>query len=101
MRALRMSRACLATLLVLSSFCGCVGGSFTVTQTWKDGHALVATIDTSFRDAARRVGFPWFVSLTTPILHPTKDGLTTDEEAPFLNDWEDDLEKEFAGECRF
>jgi hypothetical protein len=42
-----------------------------------------------------------FLSISTPFTNPTKDGFTTDQEASTLNDWEDTLEKEFAGECRF
>jgi hypothetical protein len=97
-----MKPTCLVALVALSWLCGCNGtGTFTVTQRWKEGHPLFATIDTGFRDAKARAGFPWFLSLSTPIMHPTKDGLTTEAEASLLNDWEDSLEKEFSGECRF
>jgi hypothetical protein len=98
-----MKRMCLGTLVLLSSLCGCGGGTgtFTVTQRMKDGQPLFATIDTSLRDGRLKSDHPWFLSISTPILHPTKYGLTTDDEASMLNDWEDALEKEFSGECRF
>ncbi len=98
-----MKHTCLIALAVLSWLFGCNGGTgtFTVTQRLKEGHALVATIDTSLRDGKAKADYPWFLSLSTPIVHPTRDGLTTDDEATMLNAWEDSLEKEFSGECRF
>jgi uncharacterized protein DUF695 len=102
-RGSKMKHVCLGTLVVFLWLCGCNGGrgTFTVLQRLKNGHPLFATIDTSLRDGKVRAGFPWFLSLSTPILHPTKDGLTTDGEASTLNDWEDSLEKQLSGECRF
>jgi len=100
-----MRYAFLIALVVLLWFSGCKSGSqagtFSVLQGEKDGHPLFATIDRSFRDKRARVGFPWFLSVSTRLKDPTTDGLTTNQEASELNDWEDLLEKNYLGDCRF
>jgi len=76
-------------------------GTFTIVQTYKDGHVLFATIDTSLGGRKDKASLPWLLSISTRLNNPTKDGLTTDDEATALNGWEDALEKEFSGVCRF
>jgi hypothetical protein len=81
--------------------CNRQAGSFAVVETYKDGHPLFLTIDTTLRDGKTKPSYPWFVSIVTPIKYPTKAGLTNDAEASELNGWEDGLEKEFIGTCRY
>lgn len=95
----------LITLVALLWFSGCKSGSkagtFSVLQGEKDGHPLFAMVDSSLHNKKARSGFPWFLSISTPLKGPTKDGLTTDQEASELNDWEDLLEKNYLADCRF
>lgn len=100
-----MKRKLLSTFVVLFALCGCKAatenGTFKIVQGERDGHPLFAMIDSSSHDNKFKTRFPWFLSISIPLTNPTKDGLTTDSEASALNDWEDSLEKEFAGACRF
>jgi len=101
-----MRSTCICGLVVLLAFAlaGCDrqnGGTFAVVKSYRDGHALFLTIDTNVRDGKVKAGYPWFLSVVTPIKYPTKVGLTNDAEAAELNDWEDGLEKEFVGACRY
>jgi hypothetical protein len=100
-----MKSAFLIALAALLWFSGCKSGTKTGTfsglQGEKDGHPLVAIIDSSLRDKKARTGFPWFLSISTPLKDPTADGLPTNQEASDLNDWEDLLEKNYLQGCRF
>ncbi len=44
---------------------------------------------------------PWFLSIFTPLMNPTPDGLTTSGEASDLNGWEDAIEAIIKGAGRF
>jgi hypothetical protein len=92
----------LITSLCLSGSKGASAtGGFSIFQGEKDGRPLFATIDTTPHDSKFKATYPWFLSITTSIANPTKDGLTTDAEASALDDWEDSLEKQLSGTCRF
>lgn len=74
---------------------------FAILQTEKDGHVLIATIDSSFRGKTTQAGFPWFLNISTKFRNPTEDGLATDEEAAELNRWEDTIEQKYLNACHF
>ena len=105
MFAANMKPVFLATLVALLFFSGCKGGAatgaFAIFQGEKDGRPLFATIDTTPHDNTFKATYPWFLGITTSLTNPTDDGLTTHQEASALNDWEDSLEKQFSGTCRF
>ena len=100
-----MKCAFLLALAATMWFSGCKSetkpGTFSILKGEKGGHTLFATIDSSFRDKKVRAGFPWFLSVSTSLKDPTADGLTTDQEASELNDWEDLLQKNYLEDCRF
>ena len=101
MQRMRLRTLVALLLLGLSACDWLTGGTFTVVQGYRDGHPLFLTIDTSLRDGKAKRGFPWFLSISTPLKYPTKDGLTNEAEASELNAWEDGLEKEISRACRF
>ena len=74
---------------------------FAILQTEKDGHVLIATIDSTFRDKKAQAGFPWFLNISTEITNPTEEGFATDEEAAELNHWEDAVEQKYLNACHF
>jgi hypothetical protein len=74
---------------------------FSVFQSELDGHPLVAMIDMSLRDCELKASFPWFLSISTPLINPNKNALTSDTDASALNAWEDSLENAITAECRF
>ena len=76
-------------------------GKFSVFRGEMDGYPLFAMIDVSLRDYKSKASFPLFLSISTPLINPAKDGLTTDQDSSALNDWEDLLESKIAAECRF
>jgi hypothetical protein len=92
-------------LVALLWFLGCKSdtkaATFSGLQGEKDGHPLFAIVDSSFRNQKARAGFPWFLSVSTQLKDPTADGLTMNQEASALNDWEDLLERNYLGGCRF
>ena len=100
-----MRHSLLIALAAFAWFGGCrqgtSTGTFSVVQGKKDGHPLFATVDSGLLDRSIQSTFPWFLSISTTLKHPTEDGLTTNQEASELNDWEDSLQKSFAGQCRF
>ena len=77
------------------------GGSFSVLKGEMDGYPLFATIDTSLRDYKQKASVPWFLSISTPLIKPTSDGLTTRQEADELNKWEMKLDKKIAVETHY
>jgi hypothetical protein len=74
---------------------------FSVFQGELDGHPLVAMIDMSLRDCESKASFPWFLSVSIPLINPNKNGLNSDNDASALNAWEDSLETAITAECRF
>jgi Family of unknown function (DUF695) len=76
-------------------------GPFVVLQGEKDGHPLFAVIDKTERDDQFKATFPWYLEISTQFMDSTPDGFPKDQEAAVLAGWEDSLEKEIGGECRF
>lgn len=76
-------------------------GPFIVLKVERDGHPLFAMVDSSFRNTKLQSGLPWFLNISTALESPTPDGLTTNQEASELNDWEDSLEQNAFDGCRF
>jgi len=74
---------------------------FAVLQGEIDGRPLLAIIDKSLREYESKAGLPWFLSISTPLINPTKDGLPNDKDSSALNAWEDLLESAIAAACRF
>jgi hypothetical protein len=75
--------------------------SFSVIQGEMDGHPLFAIIDMSLRNYKSKASLPWFLSISTPLINPTKDGLPTDKDSSALNEWEDLTASKIQAESRF
>jgi LPXTG-motif cell wall-anchored protein len=67
-------------------------GTFSVLQGEVDGHPVFATIDMGLRDLPDKQRLPFFLSLKTPLINPTSDGLPSRSDADNLNTWEDAVE---------
>jgi hypothetical protein len=78
-----------------------VGEQFSVFESEMDGRPLIAIIDVGLRGFESKAVLPWFLSLSTPLIEPTKDGLPTPEDSIALNEWEGLVEKRIASVCRF
>jgi len=68
-------------------------GTFSVLRGEMDGHPLFAMVDTGLRGYTEKSSLPWLLSLSTPLVNPTSDGLPTRAEANNLNEWEDAVEQ--------
>jgi hypothetical protein len=77
------------------------GEQFSVFQSEMDGRPLIATIDVGLRGFESKAAVPWFLSLSTPLIEPSKDGLPTTEDSIALNEWEDLVEKRIARTRQF
>jgi hypothetical protein len=75
--------------------------SFVVLQSNMDGHPLMAMIDLSLGKYGSKSSFPWFLSISAPLIDPTKDGLPSSDDNLALNAWEDFLERALTSEGRF
>src|SRR5437867_4455176 len=75
--------------------------SFCVLQSELDGRLLIAMIDMGLRGYREKSTVPWFLSLSTPLVNPTPDGLPTQRDSNNLNEWEDAVERELKGEGQF
>jgi hypothetical protein len=75
--------------------------SFSVFEGEMDGRPLIATIDMALLGYESRAALPWFLSLSTPLIEPSKDGLPTPGDSISLNEWEDSVEKRIAAACQF
>ena len=76
-------------------------GTFSVLQGDVDGHPMFATIDMGLRDSPERQGLPFFLSVSTPLIDPTSDGLPTATDTESLNRWEDAVEARLQQAGRF
>jgi hypothetical protein len=74
---------------------------FSVFKSEMDGHPLIATIDVGLHGYESKASLPWFLSLSTRLIEPTKDGLPTPGDSIALNEWEDLVEKRIAAVCPF
>jgi len=61
-----------------------------------DGHPLFVIIASDLKTYPPKSKFPWFLSLSTPLIGPTADGLPQGEDFAALNAWEDDMEARVA-----
>jgi hypothetical protein len=79
------------------------GGTFSVFQGEVDGHPVFAMIDMGLRDLPDKQRLPFFLSLSTPLINPTSDGLPIRSDADNLNSWEDTVEARLrsTGELAF
>ena len=66
-----------------------------------DGYPLFASINASLKEYRQKKDLPWFVSISTKFLHPSKNGLPGDDEFAGLNDWEDLIEARIGKVCRY
>lgn len=64
-------------------------GTFSVFKGDVNGHPMFAMIDMGLRNSPERQGLPVFLSISTPLINPTSDGLPTGSDADNLNGWED------------
>ena len=78
-------------------------GSFSVLQGKVDGRPVFAMIDMGLRDLPDKQRLPFSLSLSTPLINPTSEGLPTRSDADDLNTWEDAVEARLrpAGEFVF
>jgi len=67
-------------------------GAFSIFQRQLDGRPVFAMIDMDLRDSPDRQTLPFFLSLSSPLIDPTSDGLPTRSDADSLNAWEDAVE---------
>jgi Family of unknown function (DUF695) len=68
---------------------GSQGGAFAILRGEVDGHPVFAMIDMGLRNSPDIQQLPFFLSLSTPLISPTGDGLPTRTDAESLNTWED------------
>jgi len=76
-------------------------GTFSVLQGNLDGHPMFAMIDMGLRDSPERESLPFFLSISTPLIDPTSDGLPTKNDEDSLNSWEDAVEARLQSAGRF
>lgn len=69
---------------------------FSVLKGEKDGHSLFAMIAEDLQKFPAKSKFPWFLSLSTPLIDPTPDGLPQGKDFDSLNNWEDTIEVRIA-----
>lgn len=66
-----------------------------------DGYPLFASINSSLKEYSRKGDLPWFVSVSTKFLRPSKNGMPEENEFSGLNDWEDLVEARIGKVCRY
>ena len=76
-------------------------GTFSVLQGNVDAHPMFAMIDMGLRDSPERQSLPIFLSISTPLINPTSDGLPTKNDEDSLNSWEDAVEARLQSAGRF
>ncbi len=77
------------------------GGTFSIMQGEVDGRPVIAMIDTKLRDLRGRQGLPFFLSLSSPLIGPTSEGLPTRSDVNSLNEWEDVVEARLQSVSKF
>jgi len=77
------------------------GGTFSILQGNFDGHPMFAMIDLGLRNSPDRQSAPFFLSISTPLIDPTGDGLPTRVDADSLNSWEDAVDARLRSANRF
>jgi uncharacterized protein DUF695 len=76
-------------------------GLFSVFRSEVDGRPLFANLDMGLRDFNEKQSLPIYVSLSTPLINPTVDGLPTDSDSENLNAWEDSVENQLRSRTRY
>lgn len=71
-------------------------GTFSVLQGDVDGHPLIAMVDRGLRTTSDIEHLPFYLSVSTPLVNPTSDGLPTREDGYDLNTWEDTIESKLG-----
>jgi hypothetical protein len=61
-----------------------------------NGRPFFAIIASDLKTYPPKSKFPWFLSLSTPFIGPTADGLPQGEELDAVNAWEDEMEAQVA-----
>ena len=61
-----------------------------------NGRPFFAIIASDLKTYPPKSKFPWFLSLSTPLIGPTADGLPQGEDFAALNAWEDEMETQVA-----
>jgi hypothetical protein len=61
-----------------------------------NGRPFFAIIASDLKTYPPKSKFPWFLSLSTPLIGPTADGLPQGEDFDALNAWEDEMETQVA-----
>ena len=69
---------------------------FSVIKGEMDGHPLFAIIASDLKKYPAKTKLPWFLSVSTPLIGPTADGLPQGKDFEALNDWEDEIEARIA-----
>jgi len=77
------------------------GGTFSIMRGEVDGRPVIAIIDTKRRDLRGRQGLPFFLSLSSPLIGPTSEGLPTRSDSNSLNEWEDSVEAKLQSVSKF
>jgi hypothetical protein len=67
-------------------------GTFSVLRGEADGHPILAMIDMGLRNSPDIRQLPFLLSLSTPLIGPTSEGLPSRSDADSLNAWEDAVE---------
>jgi hypothetical protein len=71
---------------------GSQGRTFAVLRGEADGHPMLAMIDMGLRNSPDMQQLPFFLSLSTPLISPTSEGLPSRSDADSLNALEDAVE---------
>jgi hypothetical protein len=61
-----------------------------------DGHPLFAMIVSDLEKYPSKSRFPWLLSLSTPLIDPTPEGLPKGKDFDSVNEWEDGIEARIA-----
>jgi Family of unknown function (DUF695) len=76
-------------------------GTFSVFKGEIDGHPMIAMIDMGLRNSPDKQHLPFFLSLSTPLINATSEGLPTRNDADSLNTWEDAVEVQLQSAGKF
>lgn len=69
---------------------------FSVLKGEMNGRPFFAIIASDLKTYPPKPKFPWFLSLSTPLIGPNADGLPQGEDFAALNAWEDEMEAQVA-----
>lgn len=78
-----------------------VNGAFQVFESELDGWPLIAVIDKSYGTFNGKEKYPWFLSISAPLINANEKGLPNNQDAEALNQFEDNIESELNKACSF